>query len=73
MEGSVKDNMKDWSIWCAKVVELAKIESASRPFIKKLLESMQAGLDLPKPEGKHKCRYTLIAYFKLMLHVCRGT
>ena len=58
MEGSVKDNMKDWSIWCAKVVELAKIESANRPFIKKLLESMQVGLDLPKPEGKHKCRYT---------------
>jgi len=53
MEGSVKDNMKDWSLWCGKIVELGKVEATSRPFIKKLLESIQGSIDMAKPDGKH--------------------
>jgi len=63
MEGSVKDNMKDWSMWCTKLVELAKLESATRPFMKKLLESMRADADLPNPDGMYTCRYNLIYFF----------
>jgi len=53
MEGSVKDNMKDWSLWCGKIIELGKVEATSRPFITKLLESIQGSIDMAKPDGKH--------------------
>jgi len=53
MEGSVKDNMKDWSMWCRKIVDLGKVEAATRPFIKKLLESIQGSVDMAKLDVKH--------------------
>ncbi|XP_065914036.1 uncharacterized protein [Dysidea avara] len=53
MEGSAKDNMKDWSSWCSKLIELGKAESATRPFIKKLLESIRGSMDLAKPDDAH--------------------
>ena len=53
MEGSVKDSIKEWSMWCKKIVELGKVESATRPFIKKLLDRVEESVKFVKPDGKH--------------------
>ena len=45
LEKGPKDLLNDWPFWREKVLHLAKIESATRPYLKKTLASLDKSFD----------------------------
>ena len=45
LEKDPKDLLNDWPFWREKVLYLAKIESATRPYLKKTLASLDKSFD----------------------------
>ena len=45
--------MDGWQSWKEKIIKFAKIESVTRPMIKKLLEGLEECDELPYPHGQH--------------------
>lgn len=45
--------MDDWPVWKGKIIQLAKKESLSRPYIKKLLSGLEESKSFPYPEGMY--------------------
>jgi len=41
-----------WEQWSEKVIEFSKIESSSRPFLKKVLKDFEKSNEFPYPSGK---------------------
>ena len=44
--------MDGWIEIREKIVELSKIECSTRPYLKKLLDGLEKGEELPYPNGK---------------------
>ena len=45
--------MKDWSLWCGKIIELGKVEATSRHLLKNCWNPYKGSIDMAKPDGKH--------------------
>lgn len=43
--------MRNWEEWCAKIINFSKVESASRPLIKKTLAELESIDKFACPEG----------------------
>lgn len=50
-EVNVDSLMHSWEEWCAKVINFSKVESATRPFIKKILAELEKTDKFACPEG----------------------
>jgi len=51
-EANINSLMETWPSWCHRIISFAKLEAVNRPFIKKLLETLEdTDEDLHHPEG----------------------
>ena len=43
-EENPKQLLDDWPLWRERIIQLAKVESATRPFLKKILASLESNV-----------------------------
>lgn len=43
--------MSDWTFWRDKIIQLAKKESATRPYLKKILAGLEGSVPFATEEG----------------------
>lgn len=53
MEDDFSSIVENWLEWRDKLIQLAKMESATRPMMKKLLNNLDECDELLYPEGLH--------------------
>ena len=53
LEDDIPSVMDGWLEWKEKLIQMAKLESATRPMIKKLLEGLERCDELHCPQGQH--------------------
>ena len=53
LEVDIMSMMDGWQEWKEKLLQLAKLESVTRPLIKKLLEGLKESDELLCPDSQH--------------------
>lgn len=52
LEDKISSLKKEWPLWVEKLLKFAKIESSSRPALKKLIDELETTVDVDKKEGE---------------------
>lgn len=60
--------LDNWQEWKEKLIQFAKLESCTRPFLKKLLEGLDKCDELAYPHGKKNYEHELL-YLVFLLYV----
>lgn len=55
LEDNIPSVMDCWLEWKEKLIQMAKLESVTRPMIKKLLEGLEQCNELHCPQGIYYC------------------
>jgi len=51
--------MNDWPEWQTKIISLARKESSTRPFLRKVLNELEGKDEFQYPDGKSFCMCTI--------------